>query len=169
MPGVHPAGETRWTPKAKKRRSSGFGTEPASTVTGATIEETIAQSASSAAITEPGIVAYSFYSTTNASGQWLRPGAANALSVPVPFRGSVLGMSFRASTACSGTYTVYFGGTASQAKLTVSALTSTYSTWPKGTYGFAAGTAVDVRASNVATSAVVEVIVYVAQDPTSIL
>jgi hypothetical protein len=145
-------------------RTSFVGTRTRSSI-GTSIEESI----DNIVIVNPGIVSYSFYSLTNASGQMLRPGAGSALSVVLPFRGSVVGLTFAASTACSGTYTVHLNGTASTALLTEIADTSDFKAWVDGTYGFVAGTTIDVRATSVTTSAIVEVIVYVLIDPNTTL
>ena len=96
--------------------SSGVDTSITTVETGGSIQDAINREI----ITEPGIVPFVFYSLTNAAGQLLRPGGATALSIPVPFRGSVIGLSFQASTACSGTYTVYLNGGAVGAAFTVS-------------------------------------------------
>lgn len=144
--------------------SSGIGTSVVRVETGATVWDAI----QAEVITEPGIVPFSFYSLTNAAGQMLVPGAAAAISLTLPFRGSVIGLTFNASTACSGTYSVYLGGVATDVELIESAATADYQSWPKGTYGFAAGTTLDVRASSVTTSAAVLCTAYVIVDPSQV-
>jgi len=114
-----------------------------------------------------GIVPLTFYSPTNAAGQMLR--SAAALAVLLPYRGSIVALAFQASVACQGTYTVYINGTATSASLTVSGDTSEYKVWVPGTYGFVEGALVQVTASGVATSAVVEVTVFAVQDPTTVI
>ena len=116
-----------------------------------------------------GVVTFTFYSLTNATGDMLRPGAATALAVPLPFRGSIIGMTVQASVACSGIYTVELGGTAQVPAVSLNAGTVDYEAWARGTHGFSAGSSLTVTATGVATSAVVEVVVYVTQDPTTIL
>lgn len=137
--------------------------------TAATTTETVTRNAEEQATTTPGILPFSFYSATNASGQMLRPGIADDLSVKVPFRGSVIALCFVASASCSGTYTVWIDGVASTASLVISSGTTGSQVWVKGTYGFSSGALIDVRATSVSTSAVVEVTAYVVQDTSTIL
>jgi len=115
----------------------------------------------------------SFYQATAASQtatQMLRPGAAAALSVEAPFRGSVLGLGLTASankTAGTFTATVYVAGSATEATLTWSNSTATTTnTFLKGDYSFSAGDAIDVRVTTDAgflpDPSTVEVILYLA-------
>lgn len=147
--------------------STGSYTAPTTVITGASVSEQVA--ISSEAIFTDGLLAFPFYSLTNASGQMLRPGAAAALSIPVPFRGSIVGLSFVASTACSGTYTVHVNTVAQTPKIVVSAGTAATATFPESDFTFAEGSVLDVRATGVATSAVVEIIMYLAQIQSTIL
>lgn len=144
--------------------SSPGGLDRSTVYTGASIQDAI----NADVITEPGIVAYSFYSLTNAAGAMLRPGAAAAVAPIVPFRGSVIAVSVVASTACSGVYTVYIGGSATGALDTLATATSAYQPFIKGTYILDAGDSISVVASSVATSAAVEVTVYVTHDPSAV-
>ncbi len=97
-----------------------------------------------------GMTVISFYVTLVASqtdAQMLRPGVATASSVPMPFRGSILGMSFTNATGAPTNvtgFTVFVNGTSSGATLAPT-LQRDYTAWPKGTYGFSKGDYLDVR------------------------
>lgn len=133
--------------------------------TGGTFYEVVA---SVEGLIEPGLVPLYFYSTTNATGQWLRPGTGLALSECAAFRGSIAGIAMTAQASCSGTYTAYFNGVATGAALTVSSGTSGQKSFPKGQYDFAAGTKIDIRASGVSTSTNVQVTLYLLSDPNEV-
>lgn len=119
--------------------------------------------------TPPGVVPFAFYSATNASGQMLRPGIAAAVSVDLPFRGSIVGLAVRCSAANSGTYTVHVDGTATEAAVVLSSDTNGLETYSKDSFEVADLQAVDVRITDESGGNPVEAVLYISVDPSTIL
>lgn len=133
------------------------------------VSQSVSQIQEADLTTAPGIVPYTFYSLTNASGQMLRPGVAAAISVDLPFRGSIVALVAVASAADSGTYTVYIDGVASAALVTLSASTGEIEIFEQSEHEVAEQQSIDVRASGVSSANPIEVTVYVSVDPSTIL
>jgi hypothetical protein len=102
-----------------------------------------------------GLVAYPFTaidlaaSLTNVQLNRSVDGEARQLSVSPPFRGSIVGISFRSTgskTAGTATWTVFKDGVTTGATLTwEDAMASNYTSFPRGTYPFSAGNSLDIR------------------------
>ncbi len=125
--------------------------------------------------TSVGITALAgFYATpagTASAVQMNRAGAGVALSVPTPFRGSILGIVISASTnktAGTATFDVYVNGVPTGASLSWPTSSSSAAvSFNMDSYGFNAGDKVDVRVTTVSytpITAIVEATVFVAYD-----
>lgn len=158
-------------------RGGTWGSTPDSTApsTGSVADRTridtgggLAEAIQSFIALEPGIVAYNFYSTANAAAQHLTSGGS-AISITVPFRGSIIAVTANASAAVSGTYSAYVNGAASGAQATLSTGTAAYSAYIKGDYEVQAGDRVTITASSVSGVAVVNTAIYIVQDPSTVI
>lgn len=132
-----------------------------------------------------GIVAYSFGTVNVAASQSnvqlyrMLAGStaqANQVGVITPFRGSVVAMTLRASEAkTAGVYSVrcYIAGSGSNATLTWSSSTKASRAFVRGDIAFAENVELDLRyttdAAFLPVTTDVEVILYVAYDPSTIV
>lgn len=125
-----------------------------------------------------GIVPYSFgFASLGASQSNLRAsrtvaGLARQIAVPVPFRGSVVGIGFSATgnkTGGTATFTAFRNGTALEAAVSwANATNKGLAAFPRGRHGVSVGDDLDIRATTDAsfapTTLDVEVILYVVED-----
>lgn len=134
------------------------------------------QAANAAVSAATGVCAFSFYATPGASAAATamnRAGVAAAIAVPMPFRGSLVGLAVQGTAAKAGgtlTLNVRKNGTAFDAMASYSLPNASRGTtqFAKGSYGFERDDYLDVTyttdSSYTPTTTVVEVTVFVYMD-----
>lgn len=130
---------------------------------------------SSQTVADLGITALPFYITPSATAseaQLLLPGSGTALSMPMPFRGAIVGLALSGSSKSAGTATlmVYKNGvvlTGAQMVWTTGLARQSVA-WPRGTYGFVKGDYLDLRltTSSLSPTSVLQGWLFVIYDQT---